>query len=162
MTGMPHDVSRAGCYRRPVRGCRLDFGCCLYYSEVDSERMNTTDQGDQMDENTLPGRDSLIKALELVGRTPDGMSLELTDEERLLADPALLVGMLDAAVHVLAESHCSGKGKSRRHKVVLGYRRYLAHTSEPRQNLMEFFQTRLARLAGDMRTSLNDPHDASS
>lgn len=108
-----------------------------------------------MNHDTIPERESLLEALRLIGRTADGQPLALGDDEQLLANQALLVGMLDAAVDALAQQMCSGKGKSRRLQVVLGYKRYLA-ASEPDRDLMEFFQSKLARLAGDMKTAMNE------
>lgn len=111
-----------------------------------------------MDNELIPDRESLIKALQLIARIADGQPFVLSDVEKL-ADPALLVGMLDAAVDDVALRFSTnvGTGKGQRLHVVLGYKAYVARSDVHDDALMRFFQRRLQRLAGDMNTSLNLP-----
>jgi hypothetical protein len=102
--------------------------------------------------DSLPDRERLMQALLLVGSSPDGEPLDV--EQLALAQDAQLVGMLDAAVERVAERFCSGRGKSQRFLIVNGYRQYL-RTDGNEARLMQFFQSRLARLAGDMQSALN-------
>lgn len=111
-----------------------------------------------MENDWAPDRDSLIETIRLIARGPDGRPLALTDDE-MRADPALLLGILDAAVDEIAErfSIGVGRGNSRRHHVVLGYKAYLTRSGYSAGSLGHFFQRRLARLAGDMETSFKLP-----
>jgi hypothetical protein len=113
---------------------------------------------DTVNNELIPDRESLIKVLELIARTPDGQPFVLHDEHKM-GQPALLVGMLDAAVEDIAQrfSVGVGKGKSQRLPVVLGHQEYVARSAKHEDALMHFYQLRLQRLAADMKTSLDRP-----
>lgn len=108
-----------------------------------------------MGNELIPDRESLVEALQLVARLSDGQQLVLKTEEKL-NDPAFLVGMLEAAVDDIAQRFSTGQGKgnSKRRQMVLGYKSYLARSDAHDEELRGFFQRRLERLVGDMRTSM--------
>ena len=106
-----------------------------------------------MNDDQLPDRESLLEALRLIGRGPDLAVLDTAELE--LAQPAMLVGLLDAAMHTLAEQYCKGKGTSQRFLIVKGYKRYLGPDATE-HDVMQFFQARVKRLGSDMQSALNE------
>ncbi|SMD23908.1 hypothetical protein [Lentzea albidocapillata] len=111
-----------------------------------------------MNNELIPDRESLIKVLELIARTPDGQPFVM-DEEVKMAEPAVLVGMVDAAVDDIAQrlSVNVGTGKSQRRPVVLGNQAFVSRSDKREGALMHFYQRRLQRLAADIKTSLTLP-----
>ncbi|OXM65315.1 hypothetical protein [Amycolatopsis vastitatis] len=106
-----------------------------------------------MSDDQLPDRESLLEALQLIGRGPNLAPLDTASLEH--AQPAVLIGILDAAIHTLAEQYCKGKGTSQRFQIVKGYKLYLgARATE--HDVMQFFQSRVKRLGADMQSALNE------
>jgi len=106
-----------------------------------------------MSEEQLPDRECLLEALRLIGRGPNLAPLDTAELEHAL--PAVLIGMLDAAIHTLATQYCKGKGTSQRFQIVKGYKLYLGPQATE-HDVMQFFQARVKRLAGDMQSALNE------
>jgi hypothetical protein len=107
-----------------------------------------------VERDTVLDRESLLRALNVITRTLDRRLLDTNDLQAMQDEQ--LVGMLDAAVEVLTQHLCrSGRGKGRRDLFVKGHREYLSAHEDDRA-LMRFYQSRLERVAAEMRSSLSD------
>ena len=101
-----------------------------------------------------PAKADVLKAIALIA--PQGASLDLEDIESL--QYAQLVGFLDAALEHLVQkqSRMVGRGNTKRQFVVMGHRSYL-RSIDPQYRTEFFYQSRLERLAADLKSSLGFP-----